>query len=244
MALTILDNSMTSDRSAHAGRLVPGARHTWEVSWLPGRHLNRSEAVTAMTIADMTANGDIRPGHRAWPHIENWAAELRMTGPEALDRVAAPPQWARNPDKIYEFPEVNGIRLAIEDPDPIDLGTADLYDYFELPAFEGTEDDPIDLTWTGKEPPEPAPPDPGPPRLESEDTDRGQAESNPWLPVPKQRGAWERPAVFIPCQGTSWLDDRAPRQAGNPGRSPLHGPEPDTQEQPAPDNALDWEAGE
>ena len=158
MALTIGDDSMTSDRSAHAGRLVPGARHTWEVSWLPGRHLNRSEAVTAMTIADMTANGDIRPGHRAWPHIENWAAELRMTGPEALDRVAAPPQWARHPDKIHEFPEVNGIRLAIEDPDP------------------------IDLTWTGKEPPEPTPPDPGPPRPESRNpdaTDRGQADSNP-----------------------------------------------------------------
>jgi hypothetical protein len=99
MALTILDRSMTSDRSAHAGRLVSGARYTWEVSWLPGRHLNRSEAVTAMTIADMTANGDIRPGHRAWPHIENWAAELGMTGPEALDRVAAPPCLeSRNPD--------------------------------------------------------------------------------------------------------------------------------------------------
>lgn len=189
MALTIGDDSMTSDRSAHAGRLVPGARYTWEVSWLPGRHLNRSEAVTAMTIADMTANGDIRPGHGAWPHIENWAAELRMTGPEALDRVAAPPQWARHPDKIYEFPEVNGIRLAIEDPDPIDLGTADLYDYFELAAFEGTEDDPIDLTWTGKEPP-----DPGPPRLESGDpdaTDRGQAASDLWMTFPRQRSAWE-----------------------------------------------------
>ena len=47
MALTILDDAMSSDRSAHTARAVPGARHRWEVSWLPGRHLDRNSTITA-----------------------------------------------------------------------------------------------------------------------------------------------------------------------------------------------------
>ena len=37
MALTIGEATVTSDRSAHTAVLLPGARHTWVVSWLPGR---------------------------------------------------------------------------------------------------------------------------------------------------------------------------------------------------------------
>ena len=34
-----------------------------------------------MILADTTAEPDLREGHRLWPHIQSWAAELGLTGP-------------------------------------------------------------------------------------------------------------------------------------------------------------------
>ena len=59
MSLTINDDIMTSDQSPHTARQVPGQRHRWEVSWLPGQVLDRDTAITAMTLADIAATGDI-----------------------------------------------------------------------------------------------------------------------------------------------------------------------------------------
>ena len=53
MTLTINDTAMTSDQTAHTARLAPGSQHLWEVSWLPGRALDRNSAITAMTLADL-----------------------------------------------------------------------------------------------------------------------------------------------------------------------------------------------
>jgi len=92
MTLRFSDDRISSDRSPHTARPASGPEYQWEVSWLPGRQLNRNEAVTAMMIADTTANGNVRPGHRLWPHIEGWAAELGMTGSQALGHVAGPPR--------------------------------------------------------------------------------------------------------------------------------------------------------
>ena len=47
MAVTILDGSMSSDRTTHRARLIPGRAHLWEVSWLPGHRLDRNRATTA-----------------------------------------------------------------------------------------------------------------------------------------------------------------------------------------------------
>ena len=91
MALTILDDTMSSDRSVHTARIVPGTRHRWEVSWLPGRHLDRNSAITAMMLADTLGPGDVRDGHRLWPHVEGWAAELGLTGPDVLAQAGDPP---------------------------------------------------------------------------------------------------------------------------------------------------------
>lgn len=91
MALTINDDIMSSDRTGHTAILVPGAQHTWVVSWLPGRHLDRDSAITAMVIADASGPGGLHRGHRLWPHVENWAAELGLTAPTALAAVAAEP---------------------------------------------------------------------------------------------------------------------------------------------------------
>jgi hypothetical protein len=91
MALTITDTTMTSDHSTHTARLSPGHEYRWEVSWLPGQTLDRNSAVTAMVLADITARADLREGHRLWPHIQGWAAELGLTAPDAITRMTQPP---------------------------------------------------------------------------------------------------------------------------------------------------------
>jgi hypothetical protein len=90
MTLTISDTSMTSDRSHCTARHSPD-RNGWEVSWLPGRLLDRNTAITAMTLADATAEHDPHDKHPLWPAIESWAEELGLTAPEALARAAQPP---------------------------------------------------------------------------------------------------------------------------------------------------------
>jgi hypothetical protein len=89
MSLTIGDDTISSDRSAHTARLAPGHEQLWEVSWLPGRHLDRNSAITAMVLADVTGPGDVREGHRLWVHVEGWAAELGLTGPDVLTGTAS-----------------------------------------------------------------------------------------------------------------------------------------------------------
>src|SRR5208282_2059216 len=90
MTLTINDSSMTSDRTAHTARHAPD-RNGWEVSWLPGRTLDGNTAITAMTLADTSAEPDAHEGHRLWPHIQSWAQELGLTAPDAIAQAAQPP---------------------------------------------------------------------------------------------------------------------------------------------------------
>jgi hypothetical protein len=91
MTLTINDTTMTSDQNPHTARLTAGRQHQWEVSWLPGRALDRNTAITAMTLAETAAEADLHEGHRLWPHIQSWAAELGLTGTDAIARAAQPP---------------------------------------------------------------------------------------------------------------------------------------------------------
>jgi hypothetical protein len=90
MTLTINDTTMTSDQTPHTARQAP-SRNGWEVSWLPGRALDRNSAITAMILADTTADQRVREDHRLWPHIQSWAAELGLTGPEAVEAASQPP---------------------------------------------------------------------------------------------------------------------------------------------------------
>jgi hypothetical protein len=77
------------------------------VSWLPGQTVDRNTAITAMTLADTTAEQDPREGHRLWPHIQSWAEELGLTAPDAIARISRPPgdinrqqgQISRQPDR-------------------------------------------------------------------------------------------------------------------------------------------------
>jgi hypothetical protein len=90
MTLRINDTTMTSDRTAHTARQAPG-RNSWEVSWLPGQILDRNTAITAMVLADTAVGQDVHEGHRLWPHIQGWAAELGLTGRDAIAKASQPP---------------------------------------------------------------------------------------------------------------------------------------------------------
>ena len=59
MTVTINDTTMTSDQTAHTARLASGRRHLWEVSWLPGRALDRNSAITAMTLAGLAGEATL-----------------------------------------------------------------------------------------------------------------------------------------------------------------------------------------
>ncbi len=96
MTLTINDSTMTSDQTAHTARHMPG-RDGWEVSWLPGRILDRNTAITAMTVAATVGEADLYEGHRLWPFVQSWAAELGLTGPDVIARAAQPPAGISRP---------------------------------------------------------------------------------------------------------------------------------------------------
>jgi len=106
VTLTITDTAMTSDQSAHVARHAPG-RNGWEVSWLPGQTLDRNSAITAMVLAETTAEPDLGEGHRLWPFVQGWAAELGLTAPDAVAKTSQPPsdpsrhheQVSRQPDR-------------------------------------------------------------------------------------------------------------------------------------------------
>jgi hypothetical protein len=111
MTLTIHDTAMTSDQTAHTARQA-ASRNGWEVSWLPGQTLDRNTAITAMILADLVGEEDLHEDHRLWPHIQGWAAELGLTGPEAVAAAASQP-----PDSIHHDHENAGGQL---DPEAAD----------------------------------------------------------------------------------------------------------------------------
>jgi len=90
VTLRIDDTTMTSDQTLHTAQPSPRG-HGWEVSWLPGQTLDRNTAITAMILADTTAEQGLHEGHRLWPHIQSWAGELGLTGPDAIARASQPP---------------------------------------------------------------------------------------------------------------------------------------------------------
>ena len=90
MTLTINDTTMTSDQTPHTARHAPN-QNGWQVSWLPGRTLDRNRAITAMILADTAADEQVREGHQLWPHIQGWAAELGLTGPHAVAAISQAP---------------------------------------------------------------------------------------------------------------------------------------------------------
>lgn len=97
LSTKISDSEMSSDLTRHTATawLVPGEPTLWSVTWLPGRVLTRSQAITAMTIAEtVTAHADELADNSSswWRHIDGWAAELGVTGPHAVAEASLSPE--------------------------------------------------------------------------------------------------------------------------------------------------------
>ena len=105
MTLTITGTTMTSDQTAHTARLAPGSQHLREMSWLPGRALDRDSAITAMTLAGHVGDHDLNERHQLWPFIESWAAELGLTGSGAIHRITQPGGPRQQHDRESERPD-------------------------------------------------------------------------------------------------------------------------------------------
>lgn len=87
--IRITDTSMSSPATPHTATATDDG---WEVSWLPGRKMTRNQATTAMIIADIVGGRGV--GHAddpIWPHLDNWAAELGLSGSDAVVRASEPP---------------------------------------------------------------------------------------------------------------------------------------------------------
>jgi hypothetical protein len=98
MTLTINDTTMTSDQTGHTARLASGSRHL--------RVLDRNSAITAMVLADHAREPDLNERHRLWPFIESWAAELGLTGSDAVDQVSRPGAPGQPRDREGERPDL------------------------------------------------------------------------------------------------------------------------------------------
>ena len=86
MITTITDTEMISNCTTHTARREPDE---WTVSWLPGTRLTRNQAISAMTLAEVAAAGDLSPEHDLWQHVQGWAAELDLTAEQAVRRLTA-----------------------------------------------------------------------------------------------------------------------------------------------------------
>jgi hypothetical protein len=106
MTLTINETTMTSDQTAHTGCQAPSSEHLKEVSWLPGRVLDRNSATIAMVLADQAGVHDLNERHRLWPHIEGWAAKLGLTGSDAVNRVSRASAAGQQHDRESEPPDL------------------------------------------------------------------------------------------------------------------------------------------
>lgn len=90
MTLVITDEAMTSDLTTHTARCQtrgPAGPARWVVSWLPDRHLDRNQAITAMTLAETVVEAIAEETPFNGLLIEGLASELDMTASEAIRRV-------------------------------------------------------------------------------------------------------------------------------------------------------------
>lgn len=92
MGTTITNTEMTSTATRHTARSEDGS--AWSVTWLPGRVLDRNQAVTAMSIAEcVDAALDPDAPQRVWPHVAGWAAELGLSDVDAVAEASLSPEF-------------------------------------------------------------------------------------------------------------------------------------------------------
>jgi hypothetical protein len=91
VSTTITDVLMTSDQTRHyavaAGVITAGLEY-WHVSWLPDG-VSRDEAVTALMLAEVVAMHGVSPEGRVGQLVEQWAGELGLTAPRAVELLTS-----------------------------------------------------------------------------------------------------------------------------------------------------------
>ncbi|GAB3156146.1 hypothetical protein GCM10027258_62140 [Amycolatopsis stemonae] len=86
----IAERAMTSDVTPHTARRIavrPGQREYWRSSWCPHLALDRNQAITAMTVAELLTPPAV--GHPGL--LKALTDELGVTVEEAVAAVDAPP---------------------------------------------------------------------------------------------------------------------------------------------------------
>jgi hypothetical protein len=90
VTLKITEKKIISDTTPHyAFKLEPGG--LWRVSWLPGQDLDRNSAISATTVAELTAAG--RDNASVMQHIDGLAAEVGLCASDAIVLTSAPPMY-------------------------------------------------------------------------------------------------------------------------------------------------------
>ncbi len=94
MALALTDTLITSDATSHVACACIGGRpdEGWQVSWLPGRIVDRNAAIIAMTLADLVSQGEgigLSDDPR-WPAVDDLAARVGRSGSDAVERGSEP----------------------------------------------------------------------------------------------------------------------------------------------------------
>ena len=92
MTLTITDTTITSDQNPHTARQAPGRQHNGKCPGCPARPWTATPPSPRWSWPTLAGQGDLHEGHRLWPHIQGWAAELGLTGPDAIARASQPPR--------------------------------------------------------------------------------------------------------------------------------------------------------
>jgi hypothetical protein len=98
MTIKISDTEMTSDITRHT---ATDTEDGWAVTWLPGRTLTQNEAITAMTVAEMVierAHILADPSSKLWWHMDGWADELGISGPNAVAEASLSPDDRKSLD--------------------------------------------------------------------------------------------------------------------------------------------------
>ena len=92
MALTIAGTTISNDQTARTTGLAHArAGNAGQVTWLPVRLMDCSADITAMVLADPLGGTDLQGRRHLRQHVDDYAAELGQTGPDATVRAPAPP---------------------------------------------------------------------------------------------------------------------------------------------------------
>jgi hypothetical protein len=94
MAIKIDETDMEAISS---GASAKQAGKGWRVSYLPGREVDRNQAVTAMVLSEAVASNPPE-GHKDWLFIDRWAEELSLSRAEAVSMIRQPRKDGREPE--------------------------------------------------------------------------------------------------------------------------------------------------